>query len=400
MQNNHPTFTYAYHFLSEAIIIFLIVLPIMHHSYEWVPYGSYLAMITGICIVYTAITRQSTNYFWYLLTIPFLFALFYLLNYPIMLAVLFPVLFVWRYIDIRKEEIISRENTYILITVILTAIISLLVNDTRIMLYPFLQFIILIIGYITSHLAVVHKMDRKQFNNKLPVYFIGVLAVGAGLFYLLFDVTRLAVLATWQGLLNLFGSALGGVANVLSFLDVQQRGWPEQTREGEGFAGDGYWKELDEKSIIEMIAPYVLTILLITLIVFGVILVILLWKRRFNKKLDPTETDETISYSALDDKSKKKLFSLDSMKHFFKKPDHPIRKMVLEFERKAIKNKKGRKHYETIEDWFSRIGMNTDIAVYQKVRYGEIREISERDRNAFKEQLDEMKGRLEEKDSS
>ena len=81
MQNKHLNITYAYHFLSEAIILLLIATPILYLHYRWIPYWSYLMIILISCIVFSLLSRRTANYRAYLLVAIPLFIAFYLLHY-------------------------------------------------------------------------------------------------------------------------------------------------------------------------------------------------------------------------------------------------------------------------------------------------------------------------------
>ena len=389
MPNSHPVFTFAYHFISEAIILFLIMLPVMHHRFLWVPYWSYLIILLLTCILFSVITARTDSFSWYILMVPVLFIIFYLWDYPLLAAILFPVLFVWRYISIRKEEIINRENQYIIITIVLTALALLIVRDSRIMIFPFLQIIILITGYISSHLAALKKHDRKQFDSRLAVYFAGFLGSSALLFYAISDGIRNTVLGIWNGFLHLLGLSLGGVSNLLSFINVEEQEIPSETSESLGVR-DGDRMEVRDFPLIESITSYIAIGLVLILLILG----LFYWKRRFRSTGRQEADDTAISYSELDPGQDRNGYSLKNrIKGMFKRPEHPVRKMVFRFEKIAAKNKKGRKRFETIEDWFDRIGLESDIAVYQKVRYGET-DVGNQETEALRLQLTEMEKQI------
>jgi hypothetical protein len=394
MRNNHPILTYAYHFLSETIILFLLVLPFLHHRFMWVPYGSYIFIAITVCIIFSILAKFTVSYLWYILMVPFLFIAFYFLDYPLVLAILFTGVFVWRYINIRNEEAVSRENNYILITLGLIAINSILIQDSRIMIYPFILFVIIIFGYIASHLAVVQKSERKQFDNKLSVYFIGLLAAGAGLLFLLFDGIRSIIVFAFQGILDVIASIIASMAQLFSFLEPQEM---EMRELEEGDARENraaeYWNEEGGPSFIEIITPYVLIAIAL---LFLSILLFWIWKNR-NKRFDKVEQNESVSYSTAELETNPSAGYFNRWRKMFShKPAHPVRKMVYQFERTAAKHQMGRRRSETIEDWMERIGLPFDFTIYEKVRYADAY-VSESEANKLKEQIREMEKVMEEK---
>ncbi|SHF87228.1 hypothetical protein [Ornithinibacillus halophilus] len=391
MQTNQSMITYAYHFLSEAIIIFLITIPIFYHKYEFVPYGSYLAVIVVFGFLFLLISNK-VKYGWNIVLAPVLFGVFYILDYPIIIAAAFAVLLVWRFINIRKEALIHRENHYIVATLLLTAVVSILVHDSLVMLYPFLQFVILFLGYIFSQVYVVNSNDRKQINYRLPLYFVGLLAVGAGIFFVIFDSVRNTVLSLTQGILNGAGAALRGGSDLLSFFTVKERGWPKQTPE-EAKHGDGYWDELQQFNVIEggsiLLIAGVSVILLVAL---GVIIYSLIKRKKRNSDAS-VEKSDAVSYGSLMDRNGQGQILKNPFKKYFKKPSHPIRKLVYQFEKKASKSNNGRMASETLEDWIARTRFNLNFDSYQKVRYG-LKEVTDEELKELKLQLKEIETKL------
>ncbi|MCG3419677.1 hypothetical protein [Oceanobacillus jordanicus] len=387
MLNSHATTRYAYHFVSEALIIFMVLMPWFHHSLMWVPYWSYLVVILVACFIFSLITIYTNNYIVYVLMAPILFGVFFLLDYPMLYSIVLSGLLVWRYINIRKEDIISRESSYILLTLLLMVVVGMLVPDVRAMLFPFLVILLNVIGYLWSHLAALSKTERKQVDKKLIPAFVGILIAGALLIYLTYDLFSWMMTNQFYGVISLIGGTLSWFANLLQFIEMPERGWPDQENQTE--AGDGYWNKIENNSLVEQITPYLAIAAVITLVLFAIVLLVLFWRKRFKKPLSVEEADSSVSYSALDSHSDMDSGRTSRFNRWLNKPKHPIRKLVYQFERKAHKNKKGRRKYETIEEWFNRIDVNADLEIYQKVRYGEMEQVSESDvtklRSAIKE---------------
>src|SRR5690625_510811 len=342
MRNNHPLLTYAYHFISETIILFLLVLPFLHHRFLWEPYGSYITISIIVCFIFTILAKYTASYLWYIFVSPFLFTAFHVMDYPVVLSILFTVVFVWRYINIRNEEAISRENNYILINLVLIVMNSILIQDAKMMIYPLLLFAIVVFGYIASHLATVPKSERKQFDSRLSVYFIGLLTAGAGLFFLLYEGIRSVIVFAFQGTLNVIAGIIASIAQLFSFVEPQEMDRMEEgpnEEEGELPAAE-YWDAVEGKSLIEMITPYALaalSLLFLSLLIFWI------WKNRYSR-FNKEEQQESDSYSSaeLDIDPSASNFS-KWRKKLFQKPVHPVRKMVYQFERTAAKYKMGRR---------------------------------------------------------
>ncbi len=64
-------------------------------------------------------------------------------------------------------------------TLFLGGALFLLVNEAVIIAYVCLQFVVLVFGYLASHLLVIARKDRKRFSRKLWLYVTGLLTAGS-----------------------------------------------------------------------------------------------------------------------------------------------------------------------------------------------------------------------------
>jgi hypothetical protein len=87
-------------------------------------------------------------------------------------------------------------------------------------------------------------------------------------------------------------------------------------------------------------------------------------------------------------------FSFQSaVKSLFKKPDHPVRRLVYDFEKRLAKTKFHRRKSETVENWLQRIGAASDLKIYQHVRYG-MKTVDETEIELLKEELKSLEEKL------
>src|SRR5699024_11751720 len=80
------------------------------------------------------------------IVIPTLIILFLLWGFPITLSILFPLVFMWRYLNIINASILGRENSYIKVSLGLATIYTLVIQDVEIIIYTFGLFIVLMFG--------------------------------------------------------------------------------------------------------------------------------------------------------------------------------------------------------------------------------------------------------------
>src|SRR5690606_14645878 len=120
---------HAYHFISEAIIVYLLLLPVVFHHYMQVDYWIFIFLVLGLALTYTIIAKYSTGHLWYFLSVPVVIAVFLMVGYPLGLSITFTGLMTWRYIAIRSEMYLQRENMYLILTLVLTVLGLLFLRD-------------------------------------------------------------------------------------------------------------------------------------------------------------------------------------------------------------------------------------------------------------------------------
>src|SRR5699024_2482846 len=395
MQNKHLNITFAYHFLSEAIILLLIATPILYLHYRWVPYWTYLMLIIALCFVFSLLSKRTTKYSAYLVMAVPLLIVFYLLDYPHIVNIAFTTLLIWRYLDIRSRSMVdlNRENGYIILTIILTTLVVIIVKDSEIIIYASMQMIGLVFGNIYSHLAVMKKEDRRQFNFKSSAYIIVPLLLGTLVFIPIFQSGKFLLSQLWDGfrsIVVLIASVIGQILHLL----VQDRSWSNnaEIEESMPLAGE-YYNELESESLIEIIAPYVIIGVSLVIVTLIIILAIKLSKKMM-KPLKQMPASNLVSYSHIDKGMSTTKDILKSFRKRFTKPRDPIRRLVFDFERRTIRLEKGRKPFETIEEWLRRIGYSANLDIYQKVRYGE-EKVSNKEVNELKIELKKIESSLQ-----
>src|SRR5699024_9991674 len=140
----NATIKVAYHFLAEAIVIFLFALPFMNGEYHCVPYLNYLLLVGGVCLLYSIFSFYETRLSAYILSAPVIIFIFYITGYPLMPAVVFPILLTFRYIFLRKDTFPKKENIYLNVTIPVAIILLIWIQDAEIVVYAFLLLIVLL----------------------------------------------------------------------------------------------------------------------------------------------------------------------------------------------------------------------------------------------------------------
>lgn len=395
MSNKHLNITYAYHFISEAIIIFLIAAPILYLHYRWVPYWSYLLVAFILCAVFSLLARKTTSYFIYIVIGILLIPIFYFLNYPLIVNLTFTGLLIWRYINVRSRSMIdlNRENGYIILSIILATMGVIIVKDSEIVFYASTIIILLIFGNIFSHLAVINKRDRRQFDLKTTLYIIGPLMIGTIILIPFFQSGKFLLLKLWDSfryLVYVLASNMGKVLQLFELMSDKLE--PVEIEESMLAEDNEYYNELKSESVIELIAPYIFIIVGIIIVGLIVLFAIKASKKVF-KPLPQMPATNLVSYTTLTDEESDDKNIFNSLRNRFKRPEHPIRRYVFEFEKKTMTHDYGRKPHETIEEWLKRIDIDTNLEIYQKVRYGK-EEVTEQEAATLKAELRKIESSL------
>lgn len=368
--------TYSYHFFSEALITFLAIVPFLHLYFHHVPYFAYFFMMIGFTIIFAFVNRWATHYATYLAVAPLLFVAFYFVQLPWMLSAILAFFFVWRYIQIRSIVDHRREQSYIRWALIFSIINVFVVDDQWLVVYLFILFLVLIVGYMSRHLVAIPHKAGQTFNPLIWLYIVLGIVTSTGIIYFLFPAVRLFVGSLWQGFIHIIifiGSTLVKFLTLLNLFNFEPKDAEEEQVEL-GRAGSKNLEQLEiaNLSIFEII---------VKAIFWGVIALVaayLLWRaynfyqKRFRRVESVDSAVEITHESIAGAKQNRKNIMQRMIERIRRGPRHPIRKLVYDAERKLAGTDFARQQHETVEDWLRRIGIDGKLATYQDVRYGDI----------------------------
>ncbi|WP_163971593.1 DUF4129 domain-containing protein [Oceanobacillus halotolerans] len=395
MQPKQRIILYAYHYMSEAILLFFVTLPIMYLNYNWIPYWGYIGIAILTCIVFSVYTYVTRSYMWYIFTAPLIGICFYLVGFPLFLTVLFASVLTWRYMNIRNEDDVKRENMYLKLTLFLSIGLMLFIPDIEIIIFVFIQFLILIFGYISGHLSVIQKSDRTQMNYSLGLFIAAMFLVGAVSLLYTFDIARFVLTKVWQGITYILGIVTTFIANILesiviTFEPMEQDSSQSIIEQGERIFES---RETGDTPLIEVIIPYIIWGIILVIAAVVLYLIARQWKRKF--AVTPGQVqDNHVSYEQLDQVKKEKDHFLKRIfRNYKQRPTHPVRKMVYQLEHRLADSPFARKPSETVEEWVKRIGIDSELDVYQKVRYGEL-EVKDEEVRQLQEVMSKIKTTL------
>lgn len=376
MTLNQSTITYSYHFLSETLITFLAIIPILHVYFHHVPYVAFFLVMISFTLLFALLTRWTSHYGPYLFVTPLMFVAFYWLNFHWILSALLAVFFIWRYIQVRSEQHNHREQIYIRWALVFAVISAFIVDDKKLIGYLFVLFLVLIVGYLSRHLMSVSRNNQQSFNHMLWIYLIGSMTIGTGIIYFLFPAVRLLIGTVWRGFIYailLFGSQGVKLLASIKWFDgaFDPEDLPPQDMDG---ADDSHSEKIDtvDTSIFEFVVKTFLWAIIVAIVGYLLWRAYKLYQHRFTS-LKTLEGPATISHKSLEATNRNRGGIISQILDRFRQtPRHPIRKLVYDFERKVSGTAFARKSHETVEDWLERLQINSELKIYQQVRYGEL----------------------------
>src|SRR5690625_2700139 len=368
----------AYHFFSEGIILILLLGPFFNYTLGEIPYWTALTSLFIITGVFSILTIFTEKVIWYLLMAPIIGSgYFFILDFTLFLSIVVARVLTWRYIVLRQDSHLENENKYLISTTILVIIYVLFAGENSAVVYLFLQFFALMVGYITNHTVSMPHDKKKRMTyglGKLFLLLVVVLASLMGLLHLfgvpaLFVVWDVVVVNLWNGIALIVAYIGVAFMYVLQFfINLFPMSDEGQTDSDAGNIGVGE-EELIETTPGEMVdfnIGWIFTVLLLTFILYQAFKI---YRKRF--KHDVAQDSTSVTHMRLTDKQTARDSLVSRLRQrFFSKPNDPIRKVVYRFERETKKRNLGRQSFETVNEWFSRIGLDADTSLYEKVRYG------------------------------
>jgi len=350
------------------------------YTFQFVPYWTYLIGLICTILLFSLFALYTRRFLWYLITAPALFLLYtFLLHIPMLLGAIMVIILTWRYMILRQTAFLEYEKVYLQWATFLVLISVLFLKEYMTIIYLISLLLIFIIGNITIHLLSMKDYNKKQYTLHMGKLFVYITLTITVLLTLLHFVGMPALFILWDvvivNLWNIITSVFIYVMVILLYgVEFIIQLIPKfETEVGEVHSAEFGLEaeELFKLSTQESNYPHFSWI--IGIILFGFILykLIKLFGKKFN--LEQTNESQTKTYHSIKENENKKSLYSRITKRFVHQTNHPVRKLMYQFERKTENVEKGRKPYETLQEWFQRIGLEADIHIYEQVRYGEVK---------------------------
>lgn len=390
---------YLYHFIAEGLIAFIVLLPITFSYYSTNHYITYVILLLVIAASFYILELMRLPNLFFLIVAGLAIFAFYLVSFPIGLAVIFPSFLLWRYLNIRhydqeKEDTeplihrnhINKANLYIKIALLAAAVTVLYSKQFYAMVYVLLLLLILYIGYIASHIAQMPKVEKSSVNLKVFSLIPALFVLGGLIASFIFEPFRESFKQIWFFLANAVIYLAGAVVALIDL--IIPNSLKERKNHQDVISGDRIKRE-ELADILEYqggIDEAILSFFTI-LILLGALMVFI-YRMMNKRRADVLGRPETATeYTPIQVAREKKEGFFSKLYSWGKKlPCHPVRQLIYNFEKQTIKHDLGRYPFESLVEWLNRLDIDISADIYEKVRYGKL-DVTEEEINKLNEQL-------------
>lgn len=379
---------HAYLYISEGIILFLIMLFATQFSAAMeAPYWSYLGILFSSMVIFSLAAYFQLNLIIYLLGFTFLIFMFYSNDFSLSLTLIFSIVLTYRYLRLNQTDVHKDETLYIGTAAIFAALLFIIIRDTEIIWFLLIQYAVIFFGYWLVHFMMISKEEQTGFGKSFCLLIASFTVLSTAAFIFLTKVFQPLLGFVWEG--------IGRVTILVStfFARLFQKIKPQETplldEEMASVLPPEQESEL-RSSIIEYIKDFVNSYLFISLLIITVLLFfLLLLVRRKKRDKEVEEKEQRLTTEITEMRGPAFQMSGKGLRRLFKKPAHPVRKLVYQFEKKLAKTEYARKSFETIEKWLARISRGSELQIYQQVRYGN-QDVSASEISTLKSELSEL----------
>ncbi|MFJ5713500.1 hypothetical protein [Neobacillus sp. NPDC093127] len=359
----------TYQFILEFILGMLFLFLIYINKNEYPPVLILAVLCISSIILFSLLLAKFHNngkWLYFVTILPLMLLIGFQTGLPLYGGLGLGLLIYWRGLSL-FDDVSERSEALLLLLSFIIGLAAIIYSAMS--KYPFQSEIIILL--ITQLVIVLLGGFFRKWNSiqtdkaKFAVYFLKVIAavMAIGVIpavllkyiqMILFGVLHFIVI-----LLSAVSEPLFGVLDYLLRIN-RNEGRKANIKTGTGLP-DEYQPPSYEKT------EYTLYILLI---LAAVAFIIFLYRKKFTKK------DFSVAHSAVVSVSEGTYGSIQSnlFRRRTKPPEDNIRREIFELEKYAVKLKLGRLPFETLDEWWQRVGLSASskaIAIYEKVRYGE-----------------------------
>ncbi|MEC2159347.1 hypothetical protein [Virgibacillus halodenitrificans] len=388
-----------YQLISEYLLFYLFLHPILIATNTSISYGVYISIIIISLLLHAVVQRWIRNFSLYAIMFISLIAILFLVyEISTFLVILLTIFLVWR--QIVHDEEADAKNQKVLIVVMLSIFIFDIywMYDEQLIWIALTFLVVLIAGYMVSNIS----HGRNGYHQlKFIGFTIASMLIGGILLYLLYDVIQPATGFLWSSvaqLLMIFAKGIAYLIDVspLEIERIREMITSNNTNNLKMEMPDEIPRSDNEDKVDQAITDSFSSWWLLSVFVASLLILLFFFlkKKHMSKKLEVVEAEGSVSQSPVEKRETQNRLTRSNSKKGWK-VDNEIRKQVMELEELAFKKGYGRLKYETIEEWLERLELNTSqLKIYQNVRYGN-KYATEEETVYFKEEISRIKAWLQ-----
>lgn len=377
----HLLFTHKYLTEMFPLLMFGSLINILNTGNHTPHITSMVIIFLGQLIISRLIVKRFNISYIYLL-VPVSAAVMFMLDYYWLTAILIPALSLYRLEQLHDSIENTLEHAAVVTAFSLLILINMLqVGETVHYINVFhIIFIVMIVFYFLGKIIVL--LSDNRYSTVISVKLFAVLTIlilaSTAVLSFVYPVTISTVHFITSRLLYGFSILISPLFNWFENLNLEPPEVEDEETQSELGDGEIFTQEPSEP-FLSINGGMIISILLITAVV--IIIVLYFKKRGALHKNNEDQPSQNIYRESVQKKTEKRTV-----------PDHRVRKEYFDFEKWLAKQKLGRYHDETINEWIKRLNLESvipeeEINNYLQYRYKDT-ELSD---EAFKEFRDNIK---------
>ncbi|WP_163526769.1 hypothetical protein [Halobacillus ihumii] len=401
MPKSQKLLTQFYQYISEGILVYFLLFPIIQISELTVNFLFYALIILFSFLCFKVASLGDVTFAPFILgTLVVAIVAIFLFEFPISIAMIISVILVWRFLAHEHEP--NKENQpIILLSSILIVFIEVLLSYENILIFALiLQCSVILFGHLMAHYYQVPQRERKKGTRNLVSGLVLFIA-GTIMVILALSPIRWLVEKAWFLASGLFLKGVKGFLFTLESVGVDvtnikaldEKPILELNGQMEEGKNENFKNLIQEENRVDEVSQ-VIEWGSLFLIALTIIIVIFVMSRKRSQPAEEDRAAQHVYYSSLSSETLRKNESRTPTFWRSKRTD-PVRREFHRFEKFSNKKGYGRKVNESIEEWFKR--QNFSVArtdLYQKVRYGQAK-LNEYERKRFFEEMKELRTDIE-----
>ncbi|ADU29031.1 hypothetical protein Bcell_0750 [Evansella cellulosilytica DSM 2522] len=384
------------HYGQDLLLLYLILMPIYATEQRFPPAIPFLIISISSAIILGLVLKKTNSVKLTVLLCPLIVGMSVWLEFPLLLAIFFSLIFCWRVITHVDDAELDNELNLFFYTFFVGLFYYFAFHhfDERIFffIFIFVQLVVTLGLKILS--SIFHSTTSGKKSTQVKWLFGGLTVI---------VISSIIVAFSYPLFAKILVFTFNGIAHILALIAapflmlVQWLAKDTMPQEGEIVEESSGGEQIEQG--FEASPPIVDTSevfygVLIILLIAGVITALIKMRRTTLNKKTPVIADE--QESAVSPMQRSTNFSLKTL--FTIKNE--VRKQLFQLEIKLSKLGLGRKPDQTLEEWLSSLEVeaslkHTIIHTYEKVRYGEM-DIKREDRVIYKQAIKQVIKQLKE----